>query len=135
MKFYVIINKKIPTGNAINIASHMMTGLVATADKPLIDEMQVINYGFENHNHRASKWPQIILKAKNSNQIKKVLSEVTTLGLHHVTFTSTMIEGGWQVQVKNTQALSDEEIEYMGLAVFCDSNALDSTTKKLSLYQ
>ncbi len=134
MKFITVISKKIPVGNAINVASHLMAGLIATAPASVKDALAVINYGNEHHHHFASKWPHIILKAKNSNKIATLVETAQEQGLHFVTFTSTMIEGSWQEQLERTQKTADEDMEYYGVSVFVEDNQLDQHTSKFSLY-
>lgn len=134
MKFISIISKKVPVGNAINIASHMMAGLIAKAQASLLEDMAFINYGHAPNEHHASKWPHIILKAKNSNQITKFLEVAQENKIHYVTFVDTMLEGGWQEQQSKTIETPNSETQYLGISLFIQDFDINSMTKKLSLY-
>lgn len=134
MKFVTIINGKIPFGKALNVASHLMAGLVATYEGDAEEQMQVINYGGDLERFHASKYPHIMLKAKNSNKLKQLETAIKTHKLHYVTFVNTMTDGTWQQQKERTMATADEQIEYYGVALFGDGAVLRELTKKFSLY-
>ena len=67
-KFVAVLNKKIETGKAMNALAHMTVGLSCSFPD---QDKGVINYEDKDGGaHLASKFPYIILKAKNSNQIR-----------------------------------------------------------------
>lgn len=90
MKFAVILNEKISTGQALNTTSHLLTALVQNMNDQDRNSISVIDYkDADGNSHYATKWPQIILSAKNSNQIRKIKALAIEKGLHYVDFVNT----------------------------------------------
>ena len=131
-KFVAVLNKKIETGKVMNALAHMTVGLVNT-NKDL--DMSVINYEDKNGGtHLASKLPYIILKAKNSNQIRTLRNVLIEKDIPFASFTSAMTEGSWDEQIARAKETPEEALEYYGICMLGDKNDLDEFTKKFSLW-
>merc|ERR1712034_4478 len=77
----------------------------------------------------------IVLKAKNSNQLKKLVETCRTEELKHTVFAETMKYGTWEEQVENTAKKTEAELEFWGVALFGDVESVSAATKKFSLYK
>lgn len=132
-KFVAVLNKKLEIGRIMNALAHMTAWMVWKSDD--IEKMWIINYqDKDNSPHYASKHPFIILKAKNSNQIKNIRAQVIEKWLEFSSFTSAMIAWSYQEQLEESKKQSAEELEYFGLSIFWKSSDVDEITKKLSLW-
>ncbi len=131
-KLVAVLNKKIEPGKAMNALAHMTVGLVSSNSD---QEMGVINYEDKDGGaHMASKFPYIVLKAKNSNQIRTLRNTLIEKGLPFASFTSAMTIGGWEEQVEKSKNTPEEELEYYGICMLGEKSDLDDITKKFSLW-
>jgi hypothetical protein len=82
-----------------------------------------------------SHFPFIVLKAENSNQLRKVRQEAIVRNIPYTDFTQTMIVGTSADQLAATQAKREEELEYFGVCLFGETVVLKEFTKKFSLFK
>ena len=82
-----------------------------------------------------SHFPFIVLKAENSNKIRKVREEAIARGIPFTDFTSTMTVGTSREQQDATKSTSEEELEYFGICLFGETSVLREFTGKFSLFQ
>jgi len=130
-KFVAVLNKKIETWKAMNALAHMTVGMTWTVE----DDMWIIDYkDKDNSTHIASKYPYIILRAKNSNQIRTLRNNLITKWIPFASFTEAMTIWTWQEQVEKSKLIPQEELEYYWICMFWDKNDLDELTKKFSLW-
>lgn len=121
-KLVAVLNKKIETGKVMNALAHMSVGLVgANPDK-------------DGGAHMSSKFPYIILRAKNSNQIRTLRNTLIEKDIPFESFADTMTVGGWEEQVERSAATPEEELEYYGICMLGEKSDLDELTKKFSLW-
>ena len=134
-KFVAVLNKKIETGKLMNSLGHMTAGLAGGFGKG--HEMSFLEYKDANGNlhPNISHFPFIILKAENSNQIRKVRNEATARNIMLTDFTSTMTVGTSKEQQERTANTPEAELEYWGICLFGDANSLKEFTGKFSLFQ
>lgn len=131
-KFVAVLNKKIDTGKVMNALAHMSIGL---ADACSEYDMGVINYEDKDGGaHMASKFPYIILKAKNSNKIRSLRNALIEKSIPFASFTNAMTVGTWEEQVETSKATPEEELEYYGICMLGDKSDLDELTNKFSLW-
>lgn len=132
IKLVAVLNKKIEPGKAMNALAHMTVGLVSSNPD---HDMGVINYEDKDGSaHMASKFPYIILRAKNSNQIRTLRNTLIEKDIPFASFTSAMTVGGWEEQVEKSKASPEEELEYYGICMLGKKSDLDELTKKFSLW-
>lgn len=132
-KLVAVLNKRIETGKAMNALAHMTAGLVGSQPD---QDFGVINYEDKDGGaHMASKFPYIILRAKNSNQIRTLRNDLIKLEIPFASFTEAMTVGGWEEQVARSKATSEKELEYYGICMLGDRIDLDELTKKFSLWR
>ncbi len=134
-RFVLVVNEKESNpGKLMNALGHVMAGLVGHAAKDT--DFCFVEYidGDGVVHPSISHYPVIALKAKNSNQIKKVREEAQAKNIPFTDFLSTMSIGKTQEQLDATKNAKGDDVEYLGLALFGDTEELREITKKLSLY-
>lgn len=134
-RFIAVLNEKVEVGRLLNALGHMTAGLVASV--PTIEELAFLQYrdGSGGIHPNISHFPFIVLKAENSNQIRKVRNEALARGVPFTDFTHTMIVGGSLPQLEATEACREEELEYFGICMFGDTQLLREFTKRFSLFR
>jgi hypothetical protein len=81
-----------------------------------------------------SHFPFIVLRAKNSNQIRTVRQEAIKRNIPFSDFASTMTIGTSQEQQDATSETSEQDLEYFGIVMFGDTDELREFTGKFSLF-
>lgn len=133
-KFVAVLSKKIEPGKAMNALAHMTAGLVGS-NKDQIDDMAIINYrDKDGGDHKASQHPFIILKAKNSNQLRTFRNALIEKDIAFTSFHEAMTVGGYQEQLERSKQIPEEELEYFGVCCFGEGSDIDELTKKFSLW-
>ena len=134
-KFVVLLSKKIGTGVALNVASHMVAALMAKATEEDKEMMKFLEYvdGSEKV-HLVSGLSLIVLRADNSNKIRQARNRAIDEGILNVDFTESMTGGTYVEQIKLTQATPESELIYYGLCMFGLKEKIDLLTSKFSLY-
>ncbi len=134
-RFTVVLNKKIELGRLMNALGHMMGGLVGQiSDRSQLCFLKYLDKDGGVH-PSISHYPVIVLKADNSNQIRKVRAEVLARGLPYTDFTSTMTVGTSAAQLEATRSSPEAELEYYGICMFGETAVLQEFTAKLSLFK
>jgi hypothetical protein len=134
-KFVAVLNLKIETPKSMNALGHMTAGLIASVSDS--SQMQFLPYPF--HSDRLtpahiSLYPFIILKAKNSNQLKTLHESASDLGILHNVFTDSMLGASAIEQINNTKIIKPEDLIYFGITLFGASQELADLTRKFSLF-
>tara|TARA_Y100000310_G_scaffold339427_1_gene432036 strand:+ start:57 stop:491 length:435 start_codon:yes stop_codon:yes gene_type:complete len=134
-RFIAILNKKVEPGKLMNALGHMTAGLAGGSSDA--EEMCFLQYeDKEGGAHpNISHFPFIVLKADNSNKIRRVREEALERGIQFTDFTSTMTVGTSQEQQDSTKNTPEEELEYYGICLFGETSVLREFTGKFSLFQ
>ncbi len=135
LKFAAILNAKIPIPQLMNALGHMTAGLISRATDP--SQMNFLQYQFNSDRltpANISLYPFIILKSKNSNQLKNLHESVKDIGIIHNVFTNSMLGTSAIEQIENTKNTKSEDLIYFGIALFGDSQQLAELTRKFSLF-
>lgn len=134
-RFVAVLNEKIETGRLLNALGHMTAGLTRSVGEAEL--MCFLEYrDSEGGIHpNISHFPFIVLKAENSNQIRKVRNEVIAQRIPYTDFTSTMTVGSSAEQRAATAASKELDLEYFGLCMFGSTETLRALTKKFSLFR
>jgi lysyl-tRNA synthetase class 2 len=134
-RFIAVLNKKVEPGKLMNALGHITAGLAANGVST--EEMCFLQYqdqdGGEHPN--ISHFPFIILRADNSNKIRKVREEAINRSIPFGDFTSTMTVGTSQDQQDATGASPEADLEYYGIVLFGTTDELKEFTGKFSLYK
>lgn len=134
-RFIAILNKKIEIGRLMNALGHITAGLSGGSEKA--EQMCFLQYqDKEGGIHpNISHFPFIVLKADNSNKIRKVRNECIARNIPFSDFTSTMTLGTSKEQLEATQKTPEEALEYYAIALFGSTDELREFTGKFSLYK
>jgi hypothetical protein len=134
-KLVAVMNEKLEIGVAMNALAHMVVGLGASVNNK--DELRLTNYadGDRNSHANISEIPFMVLKARNSNQLRQLRQCLIEKNIHFVDFTNTMTVGTYQEQIERSKQTKEEELEYYGIAVFGDWDTVSELTKKFSLFK
>lgn len=132
-KFVAVLNKKVPTGNAMNALAHATAGLIGL--HPDIQAMRFNDYFDQDGGTHASisDNPFIILEADNSNKLRTFRQALQEAGIPFTDFTSTMTVGTYADQQERTKATPEVDLEYWAVVTFGDAEKLKELTKKFSL--
>jgi hypothetical protein len=133
-RFIVVLNKKIEVGKLFNALGHMTAGLAAELVDT--DQMDFVDYvDADGGYHKAiSHFGFIVLKAKNSNQIRTLRNHYIENDFPFTDFTDTMTVGTSKEQLEKTISTKEEELEYFGIATFGKTEDLAPFTKKYSIF-
>ncbi len=133
-RFVAILNEKIDMGRLLNALGHMTAGLVGQFTD--LSELCFLKYMDRDGgiHPNISHFPFIVLKAENSNQIRKVRQEAINRGLKFSDFTKTMTIGSSAAQMEATAQSPELELDYFGICLFGDTITLREFTKKFSLF-
>ncbi|MCB0338012.1 MAG: DUF2000 domain-containing protein [Bdellovibrionales bacterium] len=134
-RFIAVLNKKIELGRLLNALGHMAAGIVARVGNT--DALCFLEYLDETNGIHPciSHFPFIVLKADNSNKIKKIREEAIARNVPFTDFTETMTIGTSSAQLEATKSVSTESHEYFGICMFGDTDTLREFTGKLSLFR
>ncbi|EOA9033868.1 TPA: DUF2000 domain-containing protein [Vibrio harveyi] len=133
-RFVAVISKKVEVGRAVNVLGHLSVSLanqLSDGDAVYIDYQDLDGNVHPNISH----YPFIVLRADNSNKIRKLRQEAHDKGILFSDFTHTMVEGGSEVQQQTTKNTLEAELEYLGICLFGETETLRELTKKFSLYR
>ncbi len=85
---------------------------------------------------RNSQYPIIVFQAEGFEKLRSFLAEVRAANLSHLAYVREMIDftDDNELQAALLQK-NDAEIEYLGVGVFGDNDALKKLTKKFSLWK
>ncbi|MEZ9927116.1 DUF2000 domain-containing protein [Vibrio breoganii] len=133
-RYVAILSKKMDLGRSLNVLGHLSVGLSNLLED---SEGQYVDYqGMDGNVHPSlSHYPFIVLKADNSNKLRKVRDEAISRNIKFTDFTSSMIEGGSVEQQQRTKETKEADLEYLGVCLFGDTDVLREITKKFSLYK
>ncbi len=134
-KFVAVVNPKIEIPQLMNALGHMTAGLIAQADD--VGQMKFLQYKFQADwaiPSSISFYPFIILKAKNSNQLKTLHQAANDTGILHNIFTDSMLGTSALEQIENTKNTNPDSLTYFGVVLFAPSNQLTTLTRKFSLF-
>lgn len=133
-RFVTVLNKKIEAGKLMNALGHMTAGLAGGYGRA--GDMIFLEYKDKDGGTHPyiSHFPFIVLKAENSNQIRKVRTEAMARNIIFTDFTSTMTVGTSGEQVERTGQTPEAELEYFGICMFGPTDSLSEFTRKFSLF-
>ncbi|MEI8593021.1 DUF2000 domain-containing protein [Photobacterium sp. Hal280] len=133
-RFIAILSKKMDAGRTLNVLGHLSAGLSHLVNQQGTEYIDY--YDADGNCHPSlSHFPFIVLKADNSNKIRKVREEAIRHKIAFTDFTHTMTEGGSIAQQAWTKETPESELEYLGICLFGDTETLKSFTGKFSLYR
>ena len=134
-RFIAVLNKKIEMGRLLNALGHMAAGIVARVGDA--DSLSFLEYRDNDDGIHPciSHFPFIVLKADNSNKLRKLRAELIAHKFPFTDFTDTMIVGTSQAQLSATAERKEAELEYFGVCTFGNTKELKELTGKFSLFR
>ena len=134
-KLVAVLNSKYETSQLMNALSHMTAGVVSQQDRQSPIEFLDYRDADGSIHPRICRWSFVILKAKNSNQIRKLRRAIHDAELTYSDFVHTMFGASAQDQIERTEALPESELDYLGLCAFGPAEILNPLTKRFSLFK
>ena len=130
-KVAVVLNRAVPFARLANALAHCCAGLADMVGA----EAEFLDYPCPADGWRAriSRWPMVILAAKNSGQLARLVREAREEELRMNCFTAAMIGADAEGQTRQTR--EDRDPEYWAVAVFGDAEELHPLTKRFSLFK
>ncbi|MGI9297046.1 MAG: DUF2000 family protein [Gammaproteobacteria bacterium] len=130
-KFAVVVNRDVSPARLLNAVAHCCAGLAgrigAAAD--------FLEYPCpaEEWTANISRWPAIVLVAKNGGQIARFVREARARNLAMNCFTAAML--GADAEQQRRQVREDAKPEYWAAAAFGEEPELREITRRFSLYK
>lgn len=135
-KFVVLLNKKLDPGVALNASAHMVASLMAKAGVSERENMKFLDYEDAGGQvHPVSGLSLIILRADNSNKIRKARQQAIEENILYVDFTESMTGDTYIEQMERTKALQESALNYYGICMFGVKDKIDGITSKFSLWR
>jgi len=134
-KTIAVINPAIGVPQLMNALGHATSGLLSKASAS--NDLQFLKYAFQedwsNPSH-ISRYPYIVLKAKNNNQLKTLHQALNEAEIVHNAFTDSMLGSSADEQMASTQNTSMAELTYFVITMFGKAETLAPLTRKFSLF-
>jgi hypothetical protein len=134
-KTIAVINSNSNLPQLMNALGHSTLGLVSKLTT--LEDLQLLTYPFQSTDcvsSQISRYPYIILKAKNNNQLKTLHQAVNELGIIHNAFTDSMLGASAEEQISNTKNTAMDGLTYLSIIMFGKADVLAPLTKKFSLF-
>ncbi len=131
-KLYIIVNRNMDASLLMNATGHLAAGIMQKAADGVFQDYSNDASGLHAY---LSHYPVVILQAKNSNQLSTAVQKCKDVGLTYNFFTTTMLGHSTEQQIQDTKAASLEDLEFIAVAVYGDTEALLPVTKKFSVYK
>ncbi len=134
-KFVAVLNSKIEIPKLMNAIGHMSVWLTNSAENN--NEFKFLEYKDKDWtlHPNISNYPFIVLKSKNSNQIRTLREKAIEEWIIYSDFTDTMLGASSDEQVSNTANTPESELEYFGVCLFWTQEQLAPLTKKFSVFR
>lgn len=131
-KIIIVINRGAADGGALmNAVTHCCAGLFAQIGA----QADFLAYESPAGGWCAqiSRWPIIVLTAKNSGQLARLVREAQEQGVAINCFTAAML--GESAARQQQQVLQDQSLEYWVVAAYGGQQTLRDLTRRFSLYK
>ena len=130
-KLVVVVKRTIAPAQLLNAVAHCCGGLAEQVGAMA----EFLDYPSPAGKWTAkiSRWPVIVLAAKNSEQIARFVGEAKEQNLFLNYFTAAML--GESAQQQQHQVAEDTTLEYWAVAAFGEEPVLRKVTRRFSLYR
>lgn len=134
-KLVAVLNGRIEVSDAMSALAHMAVGLGASINDK--KDLRLTDYADADGNSHAniSELPFIILKAKNSNQLRTLRMALIERDIVYVDFTNAIKLVGTFEDPGRSKAIRETDLEYFGIAIFDDWDTVTEITKRFSLWR
>lgn len=133
-KFVCVLNPRTPLPRAMNALAHAILGLGATIGPQAVE---VLDYRLADQvlPTRISRFPVIILQAKNGNQLRSTFQAAGSAGISVNLFTDTMIGCSADDQIERTGSTRLADADPLVLCLFGTARNVDALTRRFSLFK
>lgn len=131
-KLYIIVNRNMDASLLMNATGHLAGGIMQKAEDKLFQDYPNDDSGLSAY---LSHYPVVILQAKNSNQLSTALQKCKDANLTYNFFTTTMLGQSTEQQIHDTRVASLDALEFVAIAIYGDTEAVNPITKKFSVYK
>ncbi|EJH1736419.1 DUF2000 domain-containing protein [Escherichia coli] len=131
-KLYIVVNRNMEASLLMNATGHLAAGIMQRAEDKIFQDYPNDDSGLSAH---LSHYPVVILQAKNSNQLCTALLKCKEARLAYNFFTTTMLGQSTEQQIQDTKVAPLESLEFVAIAIYGDTDALQPITKKFSVYK
>lgn len=130
-KFALVVNKSSSSSIFMNAVSHVCLGLGHVEG-----DADFLNYENNDSGYSAiiSRYPVIVLAAKNSNQISRFVGMAIEAQLNTNYFTEQMIAASSDEQMENNRNTGWGDLKFVCASVFGYKDIVDPLTKRFSLF-
>jgi hypothetical protein len=133
-KFIAVLNSKIELPTLLNALAHCSAGLGNKLEKHQAQPNDYIDASGEIH-PGISKFPWIILQARNSNQLRELRCQARSAGAEVTDFVHTMLGWSCDEQKEATRTMLEADLNYFVVCLYGRSELLRTFTKKFSLFR
>jgi hypothetical protein len=134
IKTVVAVNIAFPVPQIMNAMGHALIGLVA---KQGVESFNLLPYRSEGYdfNSAISEYPLIVVQAKSSRELVKLVTRLKDLKISHNIFIDAMIGRNAQEQKLATHGASPENSNIMCVALHGEEEIIRPAIKSLSVYR
>jgi len=133
-KFVAVLNRRVKLPQLMNALGHMSAGLISQCQPADVQFLQYKDADGSTH-PAISRYPFIILSAKNGNQIRTLRESAMRLAIPFTDFVNTMLGSSAEQQLDQTLRTKESELEYFGICIFGPAETLNDLTRKFSLFK
>lgn len=136
VRLAIVVNKRLDTGVAMNAAFHLGAGIANLVGDEGREQLKFLNFqDKEGGSHPSiSARSFIVLRAK-SGEIRKLRRQAREAGITFCDFVDTMTGDTYHEQLEKTLQATEDDLEFFGIALFGEKEALAPLTGKLSLWR
>jgi hypothetical protein len=133
-KFVAVLNRTLDLPKLMNALAHCSAGLASLMSRT---DLEMLNYidGAGGTHPGISKYPWIILQARNSNQLRDLRAKAKLAGIGVTDFVHTMLGDSAEQQLEATRITPEAGFTYYAVCLFGDSSAVGPLTKKFSVFR
>ncbi|CAI0981072.1 DUF2000 family protein [Serratia entomophila] len=131
-KFYIILNRNHETATLFNAACHLTAGIT-----DLIEQREFHHYpsSIDGISANMSHYPVVILQAKNSSQLSSLILKCREERVLFNFFTTTMLSYSAEQQIADTANSEYDQLDFVAVALYGETEQLKPLTKKFSVYR
>lgn len=133
-KTVIVVNSEFPGPTIINAVAHAVLGLIGANNRDAWKLLAYPSPAFSSESH-ISEFPAIVLRAKRSSALEKLICALRDTGIPHNIFIDSMIGASAESQRAATLAATPEHNKVICVALFGREEAIRPLIKSFSLYK
>lgn len=133
-KTVIVVNSEFPAPTIINAVARSVLGLIGSNRRDAWNLLAYPSPAFSSES-RISEFPAIVLRAKRSSALEKLICALRDTGIPHNAFIDSMIGTSAENQQAATLAATPEQNKLICVALFGHEEAIRPLIKSFSLYK